>query len=99
MSFYSLLSGAKQIGNKLSSGVYCNIVEGSHCTKEELTVLAMVGERFGLKQLDLLPSGVSLPLRHVSYPTIMFEYSIRLTCGSNSMLPDTLGPRVPWIRI
>ncbi|GMN41281.1 hypothetical protein TIFTF001_010497 [Ficus carica] len=64
VSFYSLLCGAKQIGKKLSSGVYCNIAAGSHCTKEELTVLAMVGERFGLKQLDLLPSGVSLPLRH-----------------------------------
>lgn len=70
VSFYSLLSGAKQIGKKLSSGVYCNIAVGSHCTKEELTVLAMVGERFGLKQLDLLPSGVSLPLRHVSDATI-----------------------------
>ncbi|XP_048325794.2 anaphase-promoting complex subunit 1 isoform X1 [Ziziphus jujuba] len=64
ISFYSLLSGAKQTGKKLSSGVYCNIVAGSHCTIEELTVLAMVGERFGLQQLDLLPSGVSLPLRH-----------------------------------
>lgn len=67
VSFYSLLSGAKQIGKKLSSGVYCNIAVGSHCTNEELTVLAMVGEKFGLKQLDLLPSGVSLPLRHVRY--------------------------------
>ncbi|GLT54489.1 hypothetical protein SLA2020_276820 [Shorea laevis] len=64
VSFYSLLSGAKQIGRKLSSGVYCNIALGSHCTNEELIVLAMVGEKFGLQQLDLLPSGVSLPLRH-----------------------------------
>ncbi|PON86586.1 Anaphase-promoting complex subunit [Trema orientale] len=64
VSFYSLLSDAKQVGKKLSSGVYCNIAAGSHCTSEELIVLAMVGERFGLKQLDLLPSGVSLPLRH-----------------------------------
>ncbi|XP_059457851.1 anaphase-promoting complex subunit 1 [Corylus avellana] len=64
VSFYSLLSGAKQIGRKLSSGVYCNIAPGSHCINEELVVLAMVGEKFGLQQLDLLPSGVSLPLRH-----------------------------------
>lgn len=64
VSFYSLLAGAKQIGRKLSSGVYCNIAPGSHCTNEEITVLAMVGEEFGLQQLDLLPSGVSLPLRH-----------------------------------
>lgn len=64
VSFYSLLCGGKQIGKKLSSGVYCNIAMGSCCTSEELTVLAMVGERFGLQQLDSLPSGVSLPLRH-----------------------------------
>ncbi|XP_061351686.1 anaphase-promoting complex subunit 1 [Gastrolobium bilobum] len=62
--FYSILSGAKLLGKKLSSGVYCNIATGSHSSKEELTVLAMVGERFGLQQLDSLPSGVSLPLRH-----------------------------------
>lgn len=71
VSFYSLLCGAQQIGKKLSSGVCCNIADGSHCTTEELTVLAMVGERFGLRQLDVLPSGVSLPLRHVSYPLTM----------------------------
>lgn len=64
VSFYSLLSGAKHIGKKLSSGVYCNIATGSYNANEELTVLAMVGEKFGLQQLDSLPSGVSLPLRH-----------------------------------
>lgn len=67
VSFYSLLCGAKIIGNKLSSGVSCNIASGSSCCNEELTVLAMVGEKFGLKELDSLPSGVSLPLRHVSF--------------------------------
>eukprot|EP00257_Ricinus_communis_P020956 XP_015580327.1 anaphase-promoting complex subunit 1 [Ricinus communis] len=65
VSFYSLLCGAKQIGKQLSSGVYCSVALGSYCTSEELTVLAMVGEKFGLQQLDSLPSGVSLPLRHV----------------------------------
>lgn len=64
--FYSLLAGSKQTGKKLSTGVYCNIARGSHSTNEELVVLAMVGEAFGQQQLDLLPSGVSLPLRHVS---------------------------------
>ncbi|TQD83379.1 hypothetical protein C1H46_031089 [Malus baccata] len=64
VSFYSLLSGAKHLGKQLSSGVYCNIATGSYSTNEELTVLAMVGEKFGLQQLDSLPSGVSLPLRH-----------------------------------
>lgn len=67
VSFYSLLAGSKQTGKKLSTGVYCNIATGSHSTNEELVVLAMVGEAFGQQQLDLLPSGVSLPLRHVSY--------------------------------
>ncbi|GMI87289.1 pollen calcium-binding protein 1, EMBRYO DEFECTIVE 2771, anaphase promoting complex 1 [Hibiscus trionum] len=64
VSFYSLLCGAKIIGKKLSSGVSCNIASGSFCSNEEVTVLAMVGEKFGLKELDSLPSGVSLPLRH-----------------------------------
>lgn len=67
VSFYSLLLGAKPIGKKLPSGVFCNIAPGSFCSNEELTVLAMVGENFGLQQLDLLPCGVSLPLRHVSW--------------------------------
>lgn len=66
VSFYSILSGAKLFGKKLSSGIHCNVASGSHSSKEELTVLAMVGERFGLQQLDSLPFGVSLPLRHVS---------------------------------
>ncbi|KAG8651462.1 hypothetical protein MANES_07G131200v8 [Manihot esculenta] len=65
VSFYSLLCGGKQIGKKLSSGVHCNVARGSYTNSEELTVLAMAGERFGLQQLDSLPSGVSLPLRHV----------------------------------
>ncbi|XP_015931282.1 anaphase-promoting complex subunit 1 isoform X1 [Arachis duranensis] len=64
VSFYSILSGAELQGKNLSSGVHCNISMGSHGSKEELTVLAMVGERFGLQQLDSLPSGISLPLRH-----------------------------------
>lgn len=66
VSFYSLLCGAEQLGRKLSTGVYCNVATGTSFSNEELTVLAMVGERFGLQQLDLLPAGVSLPLRHVS---------------------------------
>ncbi|XP_074308133.1 anaphase-promoting complex subunit 1 isoform X2 [Silene latifolia] len=65
VSFYSLFSGASCIGKKLSSGVFCNIALGSSSTSEEKMVLAMVGENFGLQQLDLLPIGVSLPLRHV----------------------------------
>jgi anaphase-promoting complex subunit 1 len=87
VSFYSLLSGAKQIGRKLSTGVYCNIALGSHCTNEELIVLAMVGEKFGLQRLDLLPSGVSLPLWHVSWATIMHQMYKNFECG----LPTNAG--------
>ncbi|KAG9140780.1 hypothetical protein Leryth_006968 [Lithospermum erythrorhizon] len=64
VSFYSLLCGAEQIERNLSTGVFCNITSGSSSNKEELTILAMVGEGFGLQQLDLLPAGASLPLRH-----------------------------------
>ncbi|BAB11545.1 meiotic check point regulator-like protein [Arabidopsis thaliana] len=64
VSFYSVLFGDKPEGRTLSSGVPCNIAPGSYSCNEELTILAMAGERFGLHQLDLLPSGVSLPLRH-----------------------------------
>lgn len=67
VSFYSVLFGDKPEGRTLSSGVPCNIAPGSYSSNEELTILAMAGERFGLHQLDLLPSGVSLPLRHVSW--------------------------------
>nr|XP_043632201.1 anaphase-promoting complex subunit 1 [Erigeron canadensis] len=62
--FYSFLCGREFVGNKLSSDIYCKFATGSASNPEELTVLAMVGERFGLQQLDLLPAGVSLPLRH-----------------------------------
>ncbi|EYU26801.1 hypothetical protein ABFS82_06G140000 [Erythranthe guttata] len=64
VSFYSLLCGADQSGRSLSSGVTCNIAPGLYHTPEELVVLGMVGEKFGLQHLDLLPAGVSLPLRH-----------------------------------
>ncbi|PHT78312.1 hypothetical protein T459_16364 [Capsicum annuum] len=63
VSFYSLLCGAELLGKRLSSGVSCAVASGSYNTPEELTVLSMVGERVGLQQLDLLPAGVSLPLR------------------------------------
>ena len=67
LSFYSLLYGAKSMGGKLSSGVSCRIASGSSSTPEENMVLAMVAEGFGLQQLDLLPIGISLPLRHVCF--------------------------------
>lgn len=64
VSFYSLLLGAERQGRNLSSGVYCEVANGSARNTEELTVLAMVAEKFGRQQLDLLPIGISLVLRH-----------------------------------
>ncbi|KAG9443865.1 hypothetical protein H6P81_015205 [Aristolochia fimbriata] len=64
VSFYSLLLGSERKGRKLSTGIYFNIAVGSASSTSELMVLAMVAEKFGLQQLDLLPPGVSLPLRH-----------------------------------
>ena len=52
------------MGRKLSSSVYGNLATRASSSSEELTALAMVGEEFGLQQLDLLPADVSLPLRH-----------------------------------
>lgn len=73
VSFFSLLCGGQLDGKNLSSGVCCNVAMGSYSTNEEHTVLAMVGERFGLRQLDTLPLGISLPLRHVS-PMLSLHY-------------------------
>ena len=53
-----------QWGEKPSSGVYGNLATGASSSSEELTAVAMVGEEFGLQQLDLLPADVSLSLRH-----------------------------------
>ena len=72
VSFYSLLLGAERKGRNLSSGVYCEVASGSARNTEELTVLAMVGENFGRQQLDLLPIGVSLVLRHVCALSLLF---------------------------
>lgn len=79
MSFYSLLLGAEREGRKLSTGVHCEIASGSARTREELTVLAMAGEKFGRQQLDLLPLGVSLPLRHVILH-IFYCYFVKNRC-------------------
>lgn len=72
VSFYSLLLGAERKGRNLSSGVYCEVASGSARSTEELTVLTMVAEKFGRQQLDLLPIGVSLVLRHVCPLSLLF---------------------------
>ncbi|CAN6469882.1 unnamed protein product [Victoria cruziana] len=64
VSFYSLLMGCERVGRKLSSGVYCHLAQGSASTNEQVVVLAMVAEGFGLQQMDKLPVGISFPLRH-----------------------------------
>lgn len=79
VSFYSLLLGAERQGSNLSSGVYCEVANGSARNTEELAVLAMVAEKFGRQQLDLLPIGVSLVLRHVcmlSLPFVICCYGV-----------------------
>lgn len=89
VAFYSLLLGAERIGKKLSSGVYCDIAKGSANTPEELTILAMVAEEFGRQHLDLLPIGVSLPLRHVSFSFLLialYFYSVVVFTSNFSML-------------
>ncbi|KAJ3676348.1 hypothetical protein LUZ60_003760 [Juncus effusus] len=58
--FYTLLLGAESEEVKEMRGSL-----GTGRNREEITILAMVGERFGRQHLDLLPVGVSLPLRHV----------------------------------
>lgn len=87
VSFYTLLCGADHSNNKLTSGITFSIGSGLYRSREELTVLAMVGENFGL-----LPPGVTLPLRHVSWyliilmfiftPGFVEFYSLMLLCSS-----------------
>ncbi|KAJ7525602.1 hypothetical protein O6H91_17G058400 [Diphasiastrum complanatum] len=64
VGFYELLLGAKPIGQQLPSGILINSTINSSYTAEQRTVLAMAAENFGLSELDRLPPGVSLPLRH-----------------------------------
>lgn len=107
VSFYSILCGATKVGKKLSTGVNCNVAMGSSCNSEELAVLAMVGEKFGLQQLDLLPAGVSLPLRHAldkcrecpptDWPAAAYvllgRQDLALSCLSHSGKPIELDTR------
>lgn len=90
LSFFSLLLGAERDGATLSSGVNCEIANGSARSREEVMVLAMVAEKFGRQHLDLLPVGVSLPLRHVSlhlpHPSIPLIFSLFDFCTQNKQL-------------
>ncbi|EFJ11009.1 hypothetical protein SELMODRAFT_126964 [Selaginella moellendorffii] len=63
LGFFEVLLGS---GNrdKLLSGICIKFAPGTATNAEQMTVLAMVGERFGLSHLDRLPCGLSLPLRH-----------------------------------
>jgi anaphase-promoting complex subunit 1 len=67
VAFYGILLGSERRGQRLSSGVSFNVASGTANSPEHWTVLSMVAESFGLQQLDRLPYGVSLPLRHVSF--------------------------------
>ena len=65
IGFYELLCCSEAVSKVVSCGVHVDIAAGSFETAEQKLVLAMVGENFGLTDLDCLPAGVSLPLRHV----------------------------------
>lgn len=64
IGFYHLLTGGQVVNGRLPSGVQLRIAPGIATSVEQRTVLAMVAEGFGLPELDRLPPGVSLPLRH-----------------------------------
>lgn len=66
LAFYELLAYKEAVAGVLPSGVRVYITGGSSQRPEQRLVLAMVGENFSLADLDRLPVGVSLPLRHVS---------------------------------
>ncbi|MCO5580419.1 hypothetical protein L7F22_034285 [Adiantum nelumboides] len=64
MAFYELLVYKGAVTGSLPSGIHLTIADGSFQTPEQRLVLAMVGEKFSLADLDRLPAGVSLLLRH-----------------------------------
>jgi anaphase-promoting complex subunit 1 len=64
IGFYDLLTGGEVVNGRLPSGVQLHIAPGIATSAEQRTVLSMVAEGFGLPELDRLPPGVSLPLRH-----------------------------------
>jgi anaphase-promoting complex subunit 1 len=65
VGFFELLTGSELNGRQLPSGVHISVAKGTVTVPEQRAVLAMVAEGFGLPDLDRLPPGVSLPLRHV----------------------------------
>lgn len=73
VAFYCLLLGSESTGKHLVSGISFNVASGTVNSPEQWTVLSMVAEGFGLPQLDRLPCGVSLPLRHVSLLVFIFK--------------------------
>lgn len=68
LGFYDLMIGGQRSGDFSETGFHMRLSKGSVNTSEQRTVLAMVAEGFGLPNLDRLPSGVSIPLRHVCSP-------------------------------
>ncbi|KAI5082089.1 hypothetical protein GOP47_0001832 [Adiantum capillus-veneris] len=64
LAFYELLVFKGAVTGVLPSGIHLTIADGSFQTPEQRLVLAMVGEKFSLADLDRLPAGVSLLLRH-----------------------------------
>jgi anaphase-promoting complex subunit 1 len=87
VGFFELLTGSELNGRQLPSGVHISVAKGTVTVPEQRAVLAMVAEGFGLPDLDRLPPGVSLPLRHVcNYPfkSLVLLNSYKIMCQSHS---------------
>ncbi|CAM6122933.1 unnamed protein product [Calypogeia fissa] len=64
VGFYELLLGNEGTGKTIPTRVNVAISRGTAIQPEHNMVLAMVAETFSLPDLDRLPCGVSLPMRH-----------------------------------
>eukprot|EP01018_Ginkgo_biloba_P012111 Gb_37425 [translate_table: standard] len=96
VSFYGLLFGSRRTGKHLASGVSFSVASGTANTPEEFTVLSMVAEGFGLQQLDRLPFGVSLPLRHAldrcrESPPVDWPAPAYVLVGREDLASTTMG--------
>ncbi|KAL3687507.1 hypothetical protein R1sor_013816 [Riccia sorocarpa] len=64
VGFYELLLGDAETAEGKPTRVHVAISRGTTNRSEHKMVLAMVAEAFSLPDLDRLPCGISLPLRH-----------------------------------
>ncbi|BBN07484.1 anaphase-promoting complex subunit 1 [Marchantia polymorpha subsp. ruderalis] len=64
VGFYELLLGDEETAKEKPTVVHIGMSRGTANRPEHKMVLAMVAEAFSLPDLDRLPCGISLPLRH-----------------------------------